>query len=218
VNEESIVYLANLVTIPHIWMSCVEHLREPDRMVWDLDPMGMGFDRVKSAAKLVRFLLGELGLESYPMLTGSRGIHVVVFVKPEYDVEMIFDFTRGVAQLMTRKLPQLFTVEYSKSKRGRKIYLDYHRNVYAQTAVSPYAIRAIEGAPVAMPITWEDVDSEKLTAQSFPMKAALKQLEKEGQSWTGEEKKHDLGPAKEKLERLLEATRVRGAENFLPLL
>jgi bifunctional non-homologous end joining protein LigD len=84
--------------------------------------------------------------------------------------------------------------------------------------VSPYAIRAIEGAPVAMPITWEDVDSEKLTAQSFPMKAALKQLEKEGQSWTGEEKKHDLGPAKEKLERLLEATRARGAENFLPLL
>ena len=212
VNEASIVYLANLVTIPHIWMSCVEHLREPDRMVWDLDPMGMGFDKVKSAAKLVRYLLGELGLDCYPMLTGSRGIHVVVFVKPEHDVEEIFDFTRGVAQLITRKLPQLFTVEYSKSKRGRKIYIDYHRNVYAQTGVAPYAVRAIEGAPVAMPITWDDVDDEKLTAQSFPIKTAIERLKKKGQSWTGEEKKNALAPAREKLEALLEGAGAGGRE------
>src|SRR5690606_30272603 len=131
---------------------------KPDRMVWDLDPMGLGFDRVKTAAKLLRYLLGELGLECYPMVTGSRGIHVVVFMVPEYEVEEAFDFTRGVAQLIARKLPQLFTVEYTKSRRGKKIYIDCHRNVYAQTAVAPYAVRAIEGGPVAFPVRWEDVD------------------------------------------------------------
>lgn len=210
VNEASIVYLGNLVTIPHIWMSCVDHLRRPDRLVWDLDPMGLGFDKVKTAAKLLRYLLGEIGLESHPMLTGSRGIHVVVFIEPEHEVDEVFSFTKGVAQLITRKLPQLFTVTYTKSRRGRKIYIDYHRNVYAQTAVAPYAVRALERAPVALPISWDDIDDEDLEAQSFTIHTALERLETKGPSWTGEAKQSALEPARERVTDLLERSRLAG--------
>ena len=209
-NEASIVYLANLVTIPHIWMSCVEHLRRPDRLVWDLDPSGMGFDKVKVAAKLLRYLLGELGLESYPMVTGSRGIHLVVFIEPEFDVGDTFEFTKGVAQLITRKLPQLFTVTYAKSRRGRKIYIDYHRNASEQTAVSPYAVRAIEGAPIAVPVSWNDVDDEELDAQSFTIREAPSKFEADGEPWSGTERKVGIGEARKKLARLLEESRLAG--------
>lgn len=207
-NEASIVYLANLVTIPHIWMSCAEHLRRPDRLVWDLDPSGMGFDKVKVAAKLLRYLLGELGLESYPMVTGSRGIHVVVFITPQFEVEDTFEFTKGVAQLITRKLPQLFTVTYTKSRRGRKIYIDYHRNVYEQTAVAPYAVRAVKGAPVAWPVRWEDVDDDELDAQSFTIRDAAAKLEAQDEPWSGVEEKVEIGGAREKLARLLEESKL----------
>lgn len=208
VNEASVVYLANLVTIPHIWMSCVEHLRRPDRMVWDLDPSGVGFDGVKVAAKLLRYLLGELGLESHPMVTGSRGIHVVVFVEPDYDVSDTFEFTKGVAQLITRKLPQLFTVAYAKARRGRKIYIDYHRNAYEQTAAAPYAVRAIDGAPVALPVSWEEVDGEELDAQSFTIRNAPERVADRGEPWSGSAARFDVGPAREKLAELLESSRL----------
>ena len=209
-NEASIVYLANLVTIPHIWMSCTSDLRKPDRMVWDLDPMDLSFAEVKMAAKLLRYLLNELGVNGYPMLTGSRGIHIVAFVPPEEDVETIFDFTKKVAQLITRKLPRLFTVTYTKSKRGKKIYVDYHRNVYAQTAVAPYAARAIEGAPIAFPVTWEDVDDDKLDAQTFTIRNVSERLDAEGISWSHIERVRDLGSARERLGELLHRSRISG--------
>jgi len=209
-NEASIVYLANLVTIPHIWMSCTSDLRKPDRMVWDLDPMDLSFAEVKMAAKLLRYLLNELGVIGYPMLTGSRGIHIVAFVPPEEDVETIFDFTKKVAQLITRKLPRLFTVTYTKSKRGKKIYVDYHRNVYAQTAVAPYAARAIEGAPIAFPVTWEDVDDDKLDAQTFTIRNVSERLDAEGISWSHIERVRDLGSARERLGELLHRSRISG--------
>ncbi len=182
-NRASIVYLANLVTIPHIWMSRKEDLRKPDRMVWDLDPMGLSFEKVKVAGKLLRYLLGEIGVMPYPMVTGSRGLHVVAFVRPVHDVETIFAFTKKVAQLITRKLPQLFTVTYTKSKRGKKIYIDYHRNVYAQTGVAPYAVRPIEGAPIAMPIDWDDLEDDALKATSFTIRNAFDRLDSAGDAW-----------------------------------
>lgn len=210
VNEASIVYLANLVTIPHIWMSCTSDLRRPDRMVWDLDPMGLSFEKVKVAAKLLRYLLGELGVEAYPMLTGSRGLHVVAFVRPEFEVEVVFEFTKQVAQLITRKLPQVFTVTYTKSRRGKKIYIDYHRNVYAQTAVAPYAVRAIEGGPVALPITWEDVADDSLDAQSFSIRNIADRLQSHGPGWSRVNRVGDLRSAREKVGRLLSESRIVG--------
>lgn len=209
-NEASVVYLANLVTIPHIWMSRAAHLRRPDRLVWDLDPMSVGFDKVKVGAKLLRYLLGELEITSYPMVTGSRGLHVVVFIRPRYDVEITFQFTKDVAQVIARKLPQVFTVSYTKSQRGKKIYLDYHRNVYAQTAVAPYAVRAVEHGPVAFPVRWDEVDGEALDARSFTLRHAAERLD-EGDSWGEVVRVDDLDAARTRVAELLHDSRIAGA-------
>lgn len=209
-NAASLVFLANLVTIPHIWMSRAADLRRPDRIVWDLDPMGLTFDKVKVAAKLLRYLLSELGLTSYPMLTGSRGMHVVAFTRPRHDVDVVFQFTKDVARLLTRKLPQLFTVTYTKSKRGKKIYIDYHRNVYAQTSVAPYAVRARDGAPVAMPVRWEEVDDEALQADTFAIRNAAARLDESGDAW-GEVKRNDeLDGPRDHVTRLVKESRIAG--------
>ena len=209
-NRATIVYLANLVTIPHIWMSCKEDLRNPDRMVWDLDPMGLPFEQVKTAGKLLRYLLGEIGVTAYPMVTGSRGLHVIAFVRPVHDVDEIFDFTKKVAQLITRKLPQLFTVTYTKSKRGKKIYIDYHRNVYAQTAVAPYAVRSIEGAPIAMPIRWDDLENDELEPTSFTIRNVFERLEDAGDSWIGGiDVMERIDAPLERVDEFLEASRIR---------
>lgn len=210
VNGATIVYLANMVTIPHIWMSCTADLRQPDRIVWDLDPMNVSFEKVKVGAKLLRYLLGELGIDGYPMLTGSRGIHVVAFLRPEYDVEAIFHFTKSVAQLITRKLPQVFTTAYTKSKRGKKIYVDYHRNVYAQTAVAPYSVRAIEGAPIAFPITWDDLDDDALEARSFTIRNVFERIDTAGVSWIDIEHIEDFESARERVDDLLQRSRIAG--------
>ena len=211
VNRASIVYLANLVTIPHIWMSLKGDLRKPDRMVWDLDPEGLTFEKVKVAAKLLRYLLGELGVTPYPMLTGSRGLHIIAFVRPVHDVDVVFDFTKKVAQLITRKLPQLFTVRYTKSKRGKKIYIDYHRNVYAQTGVAPYAVRALEKAPIAMPIRWDDLEDEALRPTSFTIRNVFDRLDDVGDAWIGDLEVLDrLDAPGERLDELLKASRIGG--------
>lgn len=210
VNRATIVYLANLVTIPHIWMSRSNDLRKPDRMVWDLDPMGMTFEKVKVAAKLLRYLLGEIGMTAYPMLTGSRGIHVIAFVRSMYDAETIFDFTKRVAQLITRKLPQLFTVTYTKSKRGKKIYIDFHRNVYAQTGVAPYAVRALENAPIAMPIQWDDLEDDALEATTFTIRNAFERLDSAGDAWiSGIEVLDQIATASDRVDELLQNSRIR---------
>ncbi len=211
INQASIVYLANLVTIPHIWMSLRADLRKPDRLVWDLDPMGLTFENVKVAAKLLRYLLKEIGVTPYPMLTGSRGIHVVAFVKPVHNVDVVFDFTKKVAQLITRKLPQLFTVTYTKSKRGKKIYIDYHRNVYAQTGVAPYAVRALEGAPIAMPIRWDDLEDESLKATSFTIRNASERLDLVGDAWIDElDVTARIDGPNERVDELLSSSRIVG--------
>lgn len=207
-NEASVVYLANLVTIPHIWMSRVGDLRRPDRLVWDLDPMGLAFDRVKVAAKLLRYLLNEFELECYPMLTGSRGLHVVAFIRPVYDVDVVFQFTKDIARIIARKLPQLFTAAYSKSKRGKKIYIDYHRNVYAQTAVAPYAVRALEGAPVAMPVRWKDVEEDALQADTFTIRNTTVRLDAAGDAWGDVERIDALDAARERIRSLLKESRI----------
>lgn len=211
VNRASIVYLANLVTIPHIWMSLTADLRKPDRMVWDLDPEGLTFEKVKVAAKLLRYLLGEIGVTPYPMLTGSRGLHVIAFVRPVHDVDVIFDFTKKVAQLITRKLPQLFTVRYTKSQRGKKIYIDYHRNIYAQTGVAPYAVRALEGAPVAMPIRWDDLLDEALQPTSFTIRNAVERLDEVGDAWIDDfDVLERIDAPNDRVDELLESSRIAG--------
>lgn len=160
-NAATLVYLANLVSIPHVWITRAPDFRMADIVVWDLDPAGdVTFDQLKTGARLLRHLLVELGITPFIKLTGSRGLHVSAALDRPHPVDRVFDFSRDVSRFIARTLPTAFTTEFSKDRRGHRIYLDYLRNRYAQSFAAPYAVRSVPEAAVALPIEWDDLGTD----------------------------------------------------------
>ncbi|QDZ08726.1 DNA ligase D [Sphingomonas panacisoli] len=147
----------------HGWGSSVGDVEKPDRLVFDLDPdEGLGFDAVKKAAMDLKGHLAEIGLVSFAMLSGGKGVHVVVPLTPEADWPAIKDFADRFSRALAQAEPDRFVATMSKAKRKGKIFLDWLRNQRGSTAVLPYVARARSGAPVAVPVTWaelEDIDT-----------------------------------------------------------
>jgi bifunctional non-homologous end joining protein LigD len=142
----------------HGWGSRVDDVERPDRIAFDLDPgEGVGFEAVKSAALMMRGLLAEIGLESFPLLSGGQGLHVVVPFKPHGDWEAVRSFAYRVCAVLAEAEPKRFTVALRKSERGGRIFLDYLRNQRTATAILPYSLRARPTAPVAAPVSWDEL-------------------------------------------------------------
>ncbi len=157
-NAASLVYLANQNTItPHVWLSRVSHVRKPDQMVFDLDPSGDDVEALRRAARYVREILEQHNLMPFLMTTGSKGVHVRAPIRPEYDFDTVRRFARKLTESLAETYREELTTEQRKEKRRGRIYLDIMRIAYAQTAVAPYAVRALEGAPVATPIEWNEL-------------------------------------------------------------
>jgi len=157
-DARTLAYLAGQACItPHTWLSRVERPTRPDQMVFDLDPSVDDLAAVRRATRLTGDLLGELGLPAYLKTTGSRGYHVVVPLRAELDFDEVRDVAHRVAALLARREPDLLTVEQRTSERGDRVFVDYLRNGYGQTAVPPYAVRARERPSVATPIPWDDL-------------------------------------------------------------
>ena len=144
----------------HGWMSRVDALEQPNRMVFDLDPdEGLGFAEVKRAAMDIRAKLADLGLVSFAMLTGGKGVHVIVPLAAgeSTDWDTHKDFARRFAEALSLAEPERFTASLSKAKRKGRIFIDWLRNQRGATAVVPYSARARSGAPVAVPIAWDEL-------------------------------------------------------------
>jgi bifunctional non-homologous end joining protein LigD len=142
----------------HPWGSRRQHLDKPDVLIFDLDPgPGVAWPDVLAAARDLRRLLRELGLESFPKLSGGKGLHVVVPIVPELEWEPAKAFTKAVVQLLASRDPDRYVTTMAKAKRGGKIFLDYLRNGFGNTAVAPYSTRARPGAPVTTPVRWEEL-------------------------------------------------------------
>ena len=150
----------------HGWGSHVDALEQPDRMIFDLDPdEGLGFDAVKKAALDIRRQLADIGLVSFAMLSGGKGVHVVVPLDPGHSWETHKDFSKRFAEALSLAEPDRFIATMSKAKRKGKIFIDYLRNQRGSTAVMPWSARARENAPVAVPIGWDALaDVEKAGA------------------------------------------------------
>jgi bifunctional non-homologous end joining protein LigD len=142
----------------HGWGSTVAHLERPDRLVFDLDPdEGLDFGDTKRAAEHLKNQLAELGLTSFAMVSGGKGVHVVVPLKPQAEWPVVRDFAERFARALSAAEPDRFLAVMTKAKRKGKIFIDYLRNGRGATAIMPYAARAREGAPVAAPVSWTEL-------------------------------------------------------------
>jgi bifunctional non-homologous end joining protein LigD len=143
----------------HGWGSKVDKVECPDRLVFDLDPdEGLDFAKVKEAAVRVRDLVEQLGLKSFPLLTGGKGIHVVIPLDQTADWPDVKSFADRFSRAVSEAEPERFTANIRKVQRKGRIFIDWLRNQRGATAVMPYSARAREGAPVAAPIAWEELD------------------------------------------------------------
>lgn len=162
----------------HVWGARTDNLEKPDRVVFDLDPGdGVGFEAVRHAAKDVRDFLSGLGLESVAMVTGGKGVHVIVPLRRTAGWETVTLFARTVATIFAEAEPDRYVATMSKAKRKGKVFIDWLRNERGSTAIAPYSVRSRPGAPVAMPVTWRALGQLK-AANAFTMKSARERLSK----------------------------------------
>jgi bifunctional non-homologous end joining protein LigD len=189
----SLVYIANQACITlHTWLSRVDRIECPDQMIFDLDPPHHDLDlphdvfpQVRSSALALRDLLDELGLVGFVKTTGLFGAHVVVPLDRSANFDEVRAFAREVADELVRRDPQHRTTEMRKGKRGGRLLIDVMRNAYGQTAVAPYSVRAFPGAPVAMPLTWRDLEREDIGPRTFTIRSADEYLHMNGDPWRG---------------------------------
>jgi bifunctional non-homologous end joining protein LigD len=131
-------------------------------MIFDLDPdEGLDFDDVKQGARDIRKRLADFGLVTFAMLSGGKGIHVVAPLTPGHDWEAHKDFSKRFAEALSMAEPDRYVANMSKARRKGRIFIDYLRNQRGSTAVLPYSARARAGAPVAVPIAWDELDDMK---------------------------------------------------------
>ncbi len=163
----------------HIWGSHIDTLEEPDRIVFDFDPdPEVVWSAVKDAAKEMRERLDALGIQSFLLATGGKGLHVIAPLKPKHSWPEIKAFTHALASVMAQESPKKYTTILSKAKRRGRIFIDYLRNERSATAIAPYSPRAHKGAPIATPLSWSAL-SKLQSAQPITIKTAREKLKKD---------------------------------------
>lgn len=150
----------------HVWGAPIHDVEKAERIVFDIDPdEGLGFDQVRAAAGDIGEVLGALGLQSYPLLTGGKGIHVIAPLKPRAPWPEAKQFCRSLAQRLAQEQPERFTATMSKAKRKGRLFIDYLRNERGSTAIAPWSTRARQSAPVAVPVRWAELPGVAASSQ-----------------------------------------------------
>ncbi len=177
---ETLVWMANSGVVEiNPWLSRYTNLDYPDFAIFDIDPSeGSTWEDVQIVAKLVRSLLDQWNLVGFPKVSGATGLHIYVPVEPKYTYKEIQAFLMYGAMLIRGAYPEKVTLERKVKDRYGKVYIDYPQNARGQTIGSVYGVRATRGAPVSMPILWDELDG--VTPQSWNLKTALSRLESTG--------------------------------------
>jgi bifunctional non-homologous end joining protein LigD len=177
----------------HSWGCRIDKMELPDLMIFDLDPdPSIGWQRVVDAAHEIRALLKHLGLTSFVKTTGGKGLHVEVPLVRRADWDEVKGFSKQIAETLTREYPDKYVAVMSKARRKGKIFVDYLRNGRGATAICPYSTRARAGAPVSVPIHWDeltpDLRPDQFNIRNLPQR--LSSLKKD--PWEGIEKARQL--------------------------
>ncbi|MEX1125773.1 MAG: non-homologous end-joining DNA ligase [Acidimicrobiia bacterium] len=158
-SREALMWFANMGCVEvHPFHSTSERLDRPDYAIFDFDPSeGSTWEQVVAAARLLEIALRQLGLVGYPKLSGSRGLHVYVPLEPGHDYGRVRRFVGEVGAYLAAANPDDITMEWDKPKRKGRVFVDHNRNAFGQTVASAYSVRPRDGAPVAAPLTWDEV-------------------------------------------------------------
>jgi bifunctional non-homologous end joining protein LigD len=194
-----LLYLANQNTITfHIPCFRASDLDHPDRLVFDLDPAEGDLEGARFAATAVRRMLSEFAIDPLVMTSGSKGFHVVVPLAPTVGFDDLAFFSHAVAYLLALRHEERLTVEFLKKERRGRVFVDWLRNHFGATGVCPYSLRARPGAPVAMPLSWEEV--AEIEPGGFPLSRARDRLGSD--PWSAA-RSEDLRPALKQLRGVL---------------
>jgi len=168
----------------HLWGSRNADVEKPDRIVFDIDPdEGLGFQHVRDAALDIRKALKDRGLESFALVSGGKGVHVIAPLKPKAEWPEVKAFCKQLAQDMADAEPDRFVATMSKAKRKGKLFIDYLRNERGSTAIAPWSSRSRVGAPAAVPVSWDELRTVK-AANQFGLAEAAERA-REPDPWTG---------------------------------
>jgi bifunctional non-homologous end joining protein LigD len=186
-DPATLVWMANQNCItPHTWSARIDRPDRPDRMIFDLDPPGdEAFEVVRDAALALGELLRGHGLTPFAMVTGSKGVHVVAPLRRSATADVVRARAGELGQELADRDPDRLTTAWRKEKRGGRVLVDTARNTYAQTVVAPYAVRALPGAPVAVPLAWEELEDPELRAQRWTLRSLPERLGAIGDPWEG---------------------------------
>jgi bifunctional non-homologous end joining protein LigD len=177
----------------HPWGATVDAIDYPDRMIFDLDPApDLPFEAVRLAAKDLRQRLKHKGLDAMLKCTGGKGLHVTVPLAEKDEWQAVKGFASALAEEMVAAAPSAYIATMSKAKRSGKIFIDFFRNDYTATAIADFAVRARPGAPVALPLTWKELEDVESPGQ-FTMKDVLARIKR---------KKPPAMPSPQRLPRL----------------
>lgn len=192
----------------HVWPSQADDQEHADELRLDLDPSpGADYDDVRASAFVLKALLDEHGIVSYPKTTGNRGLHVYVRLEPRWDPYEVRHAAVAVARELERRRPEVLTAAWWKEERGERVFVDYNQNAPHKTVFGAWSVRARPGAQVSCPIDWDEVDRvhpDELTVQTVPQRLA-----EHGDPWEG------IDAAPQSLEPLLERHRHDRASGLM---
>jgi bifunctional non-homologous end joining protein LigD len=180
-DEAAILYMANAGAIEmNPWNSTVDREDYPDWCLIDLDPSEKNtFETVIRAAQVTHEVLTTFGIPGYPKTSGSTGIHIYIPLGAKYTYDECQLFGKAIATHVHQIIPHLTSIERLTKNRGNKLYVDYLQNRPKATLAAPYSLRPKPGAPVSMPLFWEEV-KKGLAIKSFTIKNAMERIKAEG--------------------------------------
>jgi bifunctional non-homologous end joining protein LigD len=185
-NAADLAWIANQRCItPHVWLSRIGSLQQPDLLVFDLDPAGPDLQAVLRAATQLRTLLDELDLPAYVKTSGSRGLHIAVPLQPEATTDQAEALAYDIARVLAERDPRRLTTEWLLEDRGGRLLLDTARNRWAQMIAAPYAVRALPGAPVSVPLAWEELDEPGFHPHRHTLRTVPARLASTPSPWAG---------------------------------
>jgi len=179
-DEAALIYVVNLGCIDlNPWSSRIHKLDYPDYLVIDLDPEGVGFEKVVEVALACRKFLENINIESYPKTSGATGIHIYIPMGAKYNYETVKHFANLVCIKIHEQIPEITSIERLPKNRRRKVYLDFLQNNRGQTLASVYSVRPKPEAPVSTPLKWNEV-VKTLRPEHFTIKNTPARIQKYG--------------------------------------